>query len=146
MSYISHFQCYFNMKLILFLILGFTVLLGQEYVVVIAKSCVKDTNINIQQVYLKKQRRLDGCHITPLNLSAQSSIRKEFVHHIIGMSDSHWNRYWDEMHFKGVRAPHVVTSNEAMRSYIERMPGAIGYIPKSLLSQKMYVLKHFEAR
>ncbi len=119
-------------------------MLGQEYVLVIHKSCIADSDINIQQVYLKKQRRIDGCHITPLNLSAHSSVRKRFVHHIVGMSDRHWNRYWDEMHFKGVRAPHIVTSDQAMRSYIERMPGAIGYIPKSLLSKQMHVLAQFE--
>lgn len=132
------------MKIIWLLILGFSFSFSKHYVVVISKKCVDHKLINIQLVYLKKQRRLDSCHVTPLNLNAHSEIRKTFVHHVIGMSDTRWNRYWDEMHFKGVRAPHIVTSDKAMVSYIKDVPGAVGYIPESMLSKNMHVLMRFE--
>ena len=119
---------------------------AEQYAVVISKKCTIDTTLNLQNIYLKKQRNINSCRIVPLNLSAQSPIRQYFVQAILQIDDKHWNRYWDKMHFKGIKAPHIVFSAQSMSAYVVSVPGSIGYIPDTLVNQEMTVISHFEQK
>jgi len=117
---------------------------AEQYAVVISKKCTIDTKIDLQNIYLKKQRNINSCHIVPLNLNAQNSIRQYFMQAVLQIDDTHWNRYWDKMHFKGIKAPHIVLSDRSMSAYIVNVPGSIGYIPKTLVTQEMTIISYFE--
>jgi len=133
------------MKILWILILG-VLIHAEQYAVVISKECTIDTKLDLQKIYLKKQRNINSCRIVPLNLSAQSPIRQYFVQAILQIDDKHWNRYWDKMHFKGIKAPHVVVSAQSMSAYVVNVPGSIGYIPDTLVSQEMTIISHFERK
>jgi len=119
-------------------------LYGEDYVLVISQKCHVDKTLDLQKIYLKKQQSMKNCHIIPLNLTPQNPVREHFIHSILQVDDKHWNRYWDKMHFKGVKAPHVVRTNEAMAAYIITIPGAIGYIPEAMISRNMNIISRFE--
>jgi len=55
-----------------------------------------------------------------------------------------WNLYWDEMHFKGVDAPLVLRSPEAVARFVAAVPGAVGFVPSELVDDAMTVLEVFE--
>ncbi|MBT5933840.1 hypothetical protein [Sulfurimonas sp.] len=132
------------MQNIIYILLFSTIVYGQNYKLVISKKCNADKKLNFQKIYLKKQIKINNCDIVPLNLKAPNKIRKHFINDMLKISNQHWNRYWDKMHFKGVKAPHVVLSKKAMAAYITNMPGAIGYIPEDFVSPEMTILVSFE--
>jgi len=109
---------------------------AQEWSVVIAKSCSIDhKTLSITNVYLKKQRFLGDCKLKPLNLSSKHPTRAYFTKEVLNISHKSWTRYYNKMHFKGVKAPHVVSSPQSMLKYLENIHGAIGYLPSSSLNE-----------
>ena len=125
-------------------IVTLTLLHAEQYAIVISKECTLSKTLNIQNIYLKKQHNIDNCHIVPLNLRVQSPIRQYFVQIVLDIDDNHWNRYWDKMHFKGVKSPHIVSSSKAMSAYVMSVPGSIAYIPQTLVTEEMTVLSYFD--
>lgn len=131
-----------------------TFLQAEEWCVIIAKSCIaknetlETQNISLKNIYLKKQRFIGNCSISPLNLNSQYSIRTYFTKEILNISAKSWKRYYNEMHFKGVTPPHVVSSVESMLKYLENIQGAIGYVPHSAMNTEVLatfnIIKKFE--
>ncbi len=118
-------------------------LYSEEWYVVISKSCDRNETISIKNIYLKKQRWMEECSLLPLNLSATHIVRKNFMNNVLAVSKKAWTQYYDEMHFKGIDPPYIVNSPKSMLQYILRIEGAIGYIPKSLLNDKVHILLEF---
>lgn len=134
------------MKKIFFILFLTSFAYGQNYKLVISSQCNIHNEFNLQKIYFKKQIRINNCDLVPLNLKAQNKIRKYFINTMLHISNQHWNRYWDKMHFKGVKAPHVVSSQRAMVAYIINVPGSIGYIPAESVSEGMTILASFELK
>jgi hypothetical protein len=126
------------MKILLLFLLLFSTIKAEVYVVIIAKSCDGINTLNLKEIYLKKQKSNSNCTLVPLNFQANNKIREIFVQNQLNISNSKWSRYWDKMHFKGVKAPYIVSSNEAMLAYITQVPGAIGYLPKAIVQNSTH--------
>jgi hypothetical protein len=119
-----------------------TVLHAEQWYVIIAKSCsITNQRISIKNIYLKKQHFLGKCSLNPLNISSKHPIRQHFTKKVLNVSQKSWTRYYNEMHFKGIDPPHIVSSTQSMLKYLENIHGAIGYLPHSAMNPK--TLKKF---
>ena len=73
----------------------------------------------------------DGSLIVPVNREASSAIRAKFTANILKQDTASLARYWNEMHFQGKLPPLVQESEPAMLAFIQKIPGAVGYISAS---------------
>ena len=127
--------------LISLLFLLISSLQAEEWHLIISKSCtsedeMEDEKISIKNIYLKKQRFLGQCPLSPLNLSSQHPMRKYFSKEVLNVSQKSWVRYYNEMHFKGIDPPHIVSSPQSMLKYLKNIDGALGYLPSSFITEE----------
>jgi ABC-type phosphate transport system substrate-binding protein len=84
----------------------------------------------------------DGSHIVPVNREASSEIRTRFTAEALKQDNASLAAYWNEMHFQGKLPPVVQESELAMLAFVQRVPGAIGYISASTPAEGVKVLSH----
>jgi len=96
--------------------------------------------VTLRAIYLKKRRFWKEMKLTPINLPADSMLRRRFETHIVAMSARKLDDYWMKMHYKGTRPPFQVRSVEGVIGYIKKIKGAIGYIPESKADTQMKIL------
>jgi ABC-type phosphate transport system substrate-binding protein len=84
----------------------------------------------------------DGSHIVPVNREATSDIRARFTASVLKQDNASIAAYWNEMHFLGKQPPVVQESEKAMLAFIQRVPGAVGYINASTQPIDVKVLAH----
>lgn len=114
-----------------------TSLQAEQWYLIISKSCnVTSETISVKNIYLKKQRFLGTCTLSPLNLSNNHPIRKYFTKKVLNVSQKSWTRYYNKMHFKGIDPPHIVSSPQSMLKYLENIHGTLGYLPSSHVNKK----------
>jgi len=92
---------------------------------------VQLTHDEAQAIFLKKRRFLGETSLTPLNLPPSHPLRLHVEETLLGMNPHGLDRYWMELHYKGVRPPYRVESLESMVMFVRKVKGAIGYLPKS---------------
>lgn len=81
-----------------------------------------------------------GGNIVPVNREAASQIRALFTDSVMHQSPNALNAYWNQMHFKGKTPPLVQESDQSVLAFVQRVPGAIGYISASVPPQNVKVL------
>ena len=84
----------------------------------------------------------DGTHIIPVNREVASDIRAEFSTAVLKQDTASLAAYWNEMHFQGKLPPLVQESEPAMLAFVQRVPGAIGYISAATPPIGVKVLGH----
>ena len=84
----------------------------------------------------------DGGHIVPVNREATSRTRAEFTAQVLHEDNASLVTYWNEMHFMGKLPPVVQESESAMLLFVQRVPGAIGYISDAASPSGVRVLAH----
>lgn len=94
-------------------------------------------------IYFKTVTIVDGTPLLPLNLPASHPARKAFMEQVLRSDFETWDTYYDAMHFQGVQAPHVVPSPEAMKRYLLRIEGSVGYLPTRQVEAPLVELKRF---
>ncbi len=134
------------MKILLFFLLLFGSLHAQQWSVVCSKKIKPKSLAEIKSFYLKKRRYFEGVKIVPINLSYSNPARIDFMSMVLEIEKSRWQRYWDKMHFKGFDTPVVVESVEAMRMYLVKIPGSIGYLPSKMNRENFYEIGNFESK
>jgi ABC-type phosphate transport system substrate-binding protein len=112
--------------------------------VIIANPSVPVTSISrddLSDIYLLRTNLWDdGTRVIPINRESGSTARAEFSARILKQSQSSLNTYWDKMHFQGVSPPLVQESDQAVLAFVQRVPGAIGYVSASLPLKNVKVL------
>ncbi len=101
---------------------------AKEYSVVSSKNMPMMTINELRALYLKKIIFLKDVKVIPLNLSANSKIRRSFEKNILHMSENQLKRYWIKEHYLGKRPPIMLESQRAVQKFVHRVNGAIGYI------------------
>lgn len=120
-------------------------LLGTSWSVVCIKTEGFDiTRSMVKNIYFKTLTRLNARRLLPLNLPASHPARQAFLHEVLGIGFETWDLYYDEMHFEGVAAPQVVPSVEAMKRYLFRVEGTVGYLPTQSVTEPMIEIIRFE--
>ena len=95
----------------------------------------------LASIYLLKTTSWqDGGNIVPVNREAASSARTVFSDAVLRHPPNALNAYWNQMHFKGKVPPLVQESDQAVLAFVQKVPGAIGYINASVAPQNVKVL------
>lgn len=129
------------MKKIIFILL-LTSLLSADIAVVISKnSSINEINrTKLRDIFLRKRFFIDETKVVPLNLATSFSLRGVFERQILRMESEELSRYWNERHFNGVNPPLVLQSYEAVRSFVKKVEGSIGYIDTNSIDSDLRVL------
>lgn len=84
----------------------------------------------------------DGTPIRVFVLSDESRIHAGFAKKKLGIFPHQLRRAWDRLVYSGTgQAPHEVPSAREMRAKIASTPGAIGYLPKAIISDHVRVVE-----
>ena len=78
-----------------------------------------------------KRRKLyaeDGGRLQPVNLPADSSLRRRFSRAILRQSPEAQEEYWNQQYFQGVLPPHVLASEAAVLRFVSETPHSVGYL------------------
>jgi ABC-type phosphate transport system substrate-binding protein len=109
---------------------------GAEDLLIIANPSINVaaplTLRQIAAIYLLRMTAwADGSHIIPVNREATSEIRAKFTSAVLHEDNSSLGAYWNKMHFQGKLPPVVQESEPAMLAFVQKVPGAVGYISAS---------------
>jgi len=86
----------------------------------------------VSEIYLLKTTAWpDGQPIVPINREVSSDTRAKFTSDVLHEENTALATYWSEMHFKGRTPPLIQESDQAVVAFIQKVPGAIGYIRSS---------------
>jgi ABC-type phosphate transport system substrate-binding protein len=115
-----------------------------DELIIIAHPDVPVTRLStseLSNIYLLKMTVWNGgSNIVPVNREAASQIRTQFSDNVMRQPPSALNAYWNQMHFKGKTPPLVQESDLAVLAFVQRVPGAIGYISASVQPQNVKIL------
>jgi len=115
-----------------------------DELLVIANANVAASSLSSDEmaaIYLLKTTSWqDGENIVPVNREAASSVRTTFSDAILRHPPSALNAYWNQMHFKGKVPPLIQESDQAVLAFVQKVPGAIGYIKATLTPPNVKIL------
>jgi len=94
----------------------------------------------IKQIYLKRMQFIDDMPIVPINYSARDPFRKFFEKNLLHISSKKLSKYWMKRHYLGIRPPLVQTSVESAILFVQKVDGAVAYIPESAVPSNLRVL------
>ena len=95
----------------------------------------------LKLIYLRKsQIDADGNRWVPLNLPANDGLRRDFSSALFGSTPEDQEDYWNEQYFHGIAPPKVLASEEAVLRFLVSTPGAIGYVHKPKVDDRVKVL------
>ena len=90
------------------------------------------THEQISEIYLLKSSSWsDGGRIIPVNRETASETRSRFNSTVLKQDNAELAAYWNQMHFKGKMPPVIQESDQAMVAFVQKVPGAIGYVAAS---------------
>lgn len=133
------------MKKLLIISILCGILSGAEYSIIISKkvSLSDVTSQQIRDVFLMKRHAIGNQKIIPLNLLGQNASRIAFENDILKMDRDRLNTYWVKQHFQGITPPITQPSNESIKTFVQNVEGAIGYIPSSHVDASVKVIYEF---
>jgi ABC-type phosphate transport system substrate-binding protein len=133
-----------NTLIIAAFILAMTQVSHADELLVIAHPSVVKSNLSSDElaaIYLLKTTVWQGGgNIIPVNREATSSLRTFFSDLVLRHPPSALSAYWNQMHFKGKVPPLVQESDQAVLAFVQRVPGAIGYISATVTPTNVKVL------
>jgi hypothetical protein len=102
-----------------------------------------DTRDFLAKAFLKKVRAWpDGTAIKPVDLPADSPVRRDFTRGVLQRSVAAVKRYWQQAIFSGrdVPPPEVASEERALR-YVSEHPGSVAYVSASTPLSDVKVLQ-----
>jgi ABC-type phosphate transport system substrate-binding protein len=138
-----------HMKCIGFIIIGLSLSLGpvavaaQVVVVVSAKNPVTTMSKNqVVDIFLGKMIRFpNGREVVPIDQTEGSAARDEFYLKFAGKSPAQIKAYWSKIIFTGRgQPPQEVANDIAVKQFIAKHPGAIGYIEQKQVDGSVKVV------
>jgi ABC-type phosphate transport system substrate-binding protein len=109
---------------------------------VTASTLTKD---ELSDIYLLRTNAWDdGIRIIPVNRESGSDTRSAFSERILKQSQSALNTYWDKMHYQGMTPPLIQESDLAVLSFVQKVPGAIGYVSSSIELKHVKILARIQ--
>lgn len=116
-----------------------------DYVVVVARDSPiarLDTD-RVRDIFLKKRRFDSGTRLVPVNLLGDAPVRRAFETGILDMDRAAINRYWTRNHFQGISPPATQASLASIKTFVERVDGAIAYLPANMVDNNLKVVHEF---
>jgi ABC-type phosphate transport system substrate-binding protein len=116
--------------------------------VIIANPSVPVTSLTheeVSDIYLLRTNVWDdGTRIVPVNRESGSNARAVFSARILRQQQSSLSVYWDKMHYKGMTPPLIQESDLAVLAFVQKVPGAIGYVSASMQLKNVKVLAEIQ--
>ncbi|NJD08792.1 MAG: hypothetical protein FIA97_20220, partial [Methylococcaceae bacterium] len=93
------------------------------------------------KLIFKRKVEIDpaGNRWIPVNLPVQDPIRRAFSLALFDQLPEDMEAYWNEQYFQGIAPPQVLGSEEAIIRFVTATPGAIGYIDRHSVDQRVKV-------
>lgn len=94
------------------------------------------------KLIFKRKVEIDpaGNRWIPINLPVQDPIRRAFCLALFDQLPEDMEAYWNEQYFQGIAPPQVLGSEEAVIRFVAATPGAIGYIDRHSVDDRVKVL------
>ncbi len=142
------------MKILLLIIialtctLGLANLAGAGNIVVITAGGPKQeapaekiSRKTIEKIYMKRKFLWkNGKRIVPINLPASAPIREVFTKAILKRDHRTLVEYWNGKHFSGINPPVILKSEEAVKRFLRKVPGSVGYISAENIEADLRVI------
>ena len=119
-------------------------------VVVVVAADAGVAALNREQViniFMGRYRRLPtGLEATPYDLPGDDVVKAAFYAALLGKNLSEVNAYWARLIFSGRTAPPVQATDVAdMLRRVAAAPGAVGYLPRSAVNDRVRVVYALQA-
>ena len=121
-------------KILLLLASLTTLLLGQKLLVIGDKNFPENnlTKPEIKAIFLNKKRFIEGKKILVMNHEFNHPLRLCFEKNILEKSERSLEKYWRKAYYNGKRPPKIVSSEEMLFLYLERIQPSIGYVEQNM--------------
>ncbi|MGQ0619317.1 MAG: hypothetical protein ACT4QA_05275 [Panacagrimonas sp.] len=93
----------------------------------------------------KKVYAEDGGRFQPVNLPADSPLRRRFSRAVLRQSPEALEDYWNQQYFQGVLPPHVLASEAAVLRFVSSTTHAIGYLTACAMEPSLRALLLIDA-
>ncbi|MDP3084711.1 MAG: hypothetical protein Q8N44_13625 [Rubrivivax sp.] len=94
-----------------------------------------------QRIYSGRAIAIGETPVTPLNLPPGHAVRQAFMDAVMQQPDDKYIAYWTvRRHVGKGTPPRELASAAEVIAFVQRTPGAIGYIPASALRPEMNLL------
>ena len=134
------------MRWLLLLILSLPpAVVASDYAVVVARA----TPLNsldmktLKSIFLRKRTFGNDVRLFPVNVLGEDAARKSFEKRVLKMDREELNQYWIKSHFQGLSPPPTQASFRSVKAFVEKVNGAIGYLPSSMVDDQLKVLHEF---
>lgn len=117
----------------------------EHYAVVVASGSEIDSldPDALRDIFLRRKNFEAGVRLVPVNLLGDERARIEFEERILQMDREEINRYWISNHFQGIKPPTTQASLQSIKLFVERVEGAIGYLPADMVDAQLKVIHEF---
>lgn len=115
---------------------------GGDIVFVVRKDVGVDTlsKKEIRKLFLRDKDFIDGITAVPVNLPPSDPLRKKVEKEILDMDEEELQLFWNRKYLNGIDPPIVLTSQVAVKVFVKKIKGAIGYIDESYLDDELKVV------
>lgn len=118
---------------------------AEGYAVVVSKeSPIGELSIRtIRDIFLRRRQFEADIRVVPVNLLGEDIARIGFENGILEMNRDDLNRFWINNHFQGVSPPTTQASLSSIKAFVERVKGAISYLPLTMVDENLKVVYEF---
>lgn len=122
-------------------------LFAEDFAVVVNSAAGGDNGKNA--FLLNHESWGNGTAVEPYELDKAGGLKnvlitKAFAKSFLGMGMSDYKGHWANRKASGkTKKPTLVKDFNAMKRFVERKAGAIGYLPKAMVTGKMKVIANF---
>jgi ABC-type phosphate transport system substrate-binding protein len=113
---------------------------ADEYVIVANKNMKELSLGEIKAIFLKKISFTNDIKVIPINLSSRDAVRSKFEQQILKMNLIKLKSYWTKQHYLGRRPPITMKSQEAIKTFVKKVDGAIGYMNVNNVDDSVKIL------
>ncbi len=115
---------------------------GGDIVFVVSKDVKveKLSRRDLRKIFLKEKEFMDGYSAIPVNLPPNNPLRVEVQKKILNMDEEELQLFWNRKYLNGIDPPPVFASQEAVKAFVKKIKGAIGYIDESQLDEDLKVV------
>jgi len=116
-----------------------------EYAVVVARESAITSmdQSRIRDVFLRRRNFEGDTKLIPVNPLGEDELRRHFEENVLDMDRAAVSRYWTTSHFQGVSPPTTQASLQSVKRFVERVEGAIAYLPLPMVDENVRVLYEF---
>jgi len=118
---------------------------AEGYAVVVSRAtALESMDVNtVRDVFLKKRNFGGDVRMVPVNPLGGEDARFAFEARVLNMNREALNRYWIGNHVQGISPPTTQASLASIKRFIEKVDGAIGYLPSEMVDSGLKVLYEF---